>query len=59
LLERIILSTSRKGDIVLDPFCGSGTTLIVSVQNGRNAIGIDSNLTAINLAKERLNNVFN
>jgi len=59
LLERIISSSSRKGDIVLDPFCGSGTTLFVSVQNGRKAIGIDSNLTAINLAKERLKNVFN
>ncbi len=57
LLERIIISSSKKGDVVLDPFCGSGTTLVVSIRNERKTIGIDSNLPAINLAKKRLRDV--
>ena len=58
LLERIITSSSRPGDIVLDPFCGSGTTLSVSIRLGRKAIGIDFSKSAIVLAGERLS-VFN
>ncbi|NOZ87971.1 MAG: site-specific DNA-methyltransferase [Deltaproteobacteria bacterium] len=42
LLERIISASSNNGDIVLDPFCGSATTGVVAVSNGRNFIGIDS-----------------
>lgn len=34
---------SKKGDIVLDPFCGSGTVLLESLISGKNALGIDSN----------------
>ncbi len=41
LLERIILLTSNPGDIILDPFCGSGTTGVVAVRYGRKFIGID------------------
>jgi site-specific DNA-methyltransferase (adenine-specific) len=43
LLERIILASSDKGDIVLDPFSGSFTTSAVAVRLGRKAIGIDIN----------------
>lgn len=42
LLERIILATSKEGDIVLDPFCGSATTGVVALRNNRNFVGIDS-----------------
>ena len=41
LLERIILSTSKEGDIVLDPFCGSATTGVVALRNNRKFVGID------------------
>ena len=43
LLERIILASSNKGDIVLDPFCGSFTTSAVATRLGRRAVGIDIN----------------
>jgi site-specific DNA-methyltransferase (adenine-specific) len=43
LLERIILASSNRGEIVLDPFSGSFTTSAVAVRLGRNAIGIDNN----------------
>lgn len=41
LLDRIIRLTSRPGHLVLDPFCGSGTTGVASIRNGRRFIGID------------------
>ena len=41
LLTRIILSSTREGDVVLDPFLGSGTTGAVAVRHGRRFIGID------------------
>jgi site-specific DNA-methyltransferase (adenine-specific) len=41
LLERIILATSKEGDIVLDPFCGSATTGVVALKNNRKFVGID------------------
>lgn len=54
LMERIILSSSRNGDTVLDPFCGSGTTLYVAQRSGRKWIGIDSSEKAIGLVRARL-----
>jgi site-specific DNA-methyltransferase (adenine-specific) len=42
LLARIILTTSNENDVVLDPFCGSGTTGVAAVTNNRFFIGIDS-----------------
>lgn len=54
LLERIILSSSKEGDIVADFFCGSGTSLVVAKELGRNFIGCDINPHAINLANKRL-----
>lgn len=41
LLERIIMATTKKGDVVLDPFCGSGTTGVVALRQGLSFIGID------------------
>lgn len=43
LLERIVIASSSKGDVVLDPFVGSGTTGVAAVMNGRRFVGIDSN----------------
>ena len=57
LLERVIKASSNEGDIVLDPFCGCGTTLVVAHQLGRKRIGIDVALKACNLMKDRLNTV--
>ena len=54
LLERIIKASSNEGDIVLDPFCGSGTTLVAAQRLGRKWVGIDLSATAITLAKKRM-----
>ena len=54
LLYRIILSSSKKNDIVLDPFVGSGTTAVVAKKLQRKYIGIDSNKDYIKLSNERL-----
>ncbi|MFH0765442.1 MAG: DNA methyltransferase [Calditrichota bacterium] len=54
LLERIIKASSREGDIVLDCFCGCGTTLAVAHKLHRQWVGIDISYTAIELVKERL-----
>ena len=54
LYERIIKASSNRGDIVLDPFCGSGTTLDAAQRLGRRWIGIDQNPEAIELCEKRL-----
>jgi site-specific DNA-methyltransferase (adenine-specific) len=54
LLERIILLASNPGDQVLDPMCGSGTTLVASRKLGRCWMGIDQSPIAIETATRRL-----
>lgn len=54
LLERIIKISTNPGDRVLDPFCGSGTTLVSAKLLGRDYIGIDTNKDAIELSRRRL-----
>lgn len=56
LLERIILAASKTGDVVLDPFCGSGTTGAVAIRNGRDFIGIDNEQEYIEISERRLSN---
>ena len=57
LLDRIIETSTEKGDTVLDPFCGSGTTLESAYILNRYSIGIDSNKNAIDITKNRLERV--
>jgi site-specific DNA-methyltransferase (adenine-specific) len=54
LLERIISASSNHGDVVLDPFCGCGTTIDAAEKLGREWIGIDVTALAISLIKNRL-----
>ena len=58
LLERIIGASSNPGDVVLDPFCGCGTTIAVAQKLGRPWIGIDITHLAITLIKQRLKDSF-
>lgn len=55
LCERLIEIYTHKGDIVLDPFMGSGSTLLAAASLGRKGIGIDVNEEFVSLAKNRLN----
>ncbi len=57
LLERIILASTKENDIVLDPFCGSGTTGVVAKRLGRKFIGIDIELDYIQISKSRFENI--
>lgn len=56
LLERIVKISTNDGDIVLDPFCGSGTTLVAAKRLYRNYIGFDINKSAIEITKNRIQN---
>jgi DNA modification methylase len=57
LLLRIILSSSKVGDTVLDPFAGTGTTLVTACQLGRNSIGIEIDPKNVKLIHERLEEI--
>lgn len=57
LLERIIELVTDEGDTVLDPFCGSGTTLVAAKLMNRKYIGIDISFSAIQLTEQRLNHI--
>ncbi|MCH7964576.1 MAG: site-specific DNA-methyltransferase [Bacteroidetes bacterium] len=54
LLAKIILASSDEGDIVFDPFLGSGTTSVVAKKLGRNYIGVEKDLTYCCFAEKRL-----
>ena len=58
LLERIVEMSSNEGDLVLDPFCGCGTTIAAAAKLGRRWIGIDITHLSIALQKYRLNRMF-
>ncbi|MGH7048151.1 MAG: DNA methyltransferase [Stellaceae bacterium] len=58
LLERIIRASSNEGDLVLDPFCGCGTTIHAAQKLGRAWIGIDVTHLAISLIERRLKDAF-
>lgn len=54
LLERLIFLVTSQDDLVIDPFCGSGTTLVAAELLGRRSIGVDTSLEAVRLTRERL-----
>lgn len=57
LLERIILATTNENDIVLDPFMGSGTTVVVAQKLKRRGIGIEKEREYFDIARKRLNEI--
>lgn len=58
LLERIIRASSNEGDVVIDPFCGCGTTIAAAQELNRQWIGIDITNLAISLIKHRLQHAY-
>ncbi|GHU40404.1 hypothetical protein FACS1894190_07280 [Spirochaetia bacterium] len=59
MIKNIISASSNENSIVLDFFCGSGTTLVAAIELSRNWIGIDNSEMAINVIRERINNIPN
>jgi site-specific DNA-methyltransferase (adenine-specific) len=57
LLERIVLASTEAGQVILDPFCGSGTTGVEAVRLGRQFIGIDVSEEYLQISKKRLEKV--
>jgi DNA modification methylase len=57
LVERIIKAGTNEGDLVLDPFMGSGTTAVVAKKLGRNYVGYETENDFIKIAERRLNDV--
>jgi site-specific DNA-methyltransferase (adenine-specific) len=54
LLDRIVRASTRPGALVVDPFCGSGTTLVAAARAGRQFVGGDAGALAIETASKRL-----
>jgi len=54
LVERCIRAGSKRGDIILDPFAGSGTTLLVAERLQRDSVGIELNAEYVRMARERI-----
>ncbi len=59
MLERIVLASTEEGQIVLDPFCGSGTTGVEAMRLGRKFIGIDVSEEYLLISKKRLEKAAN
>jgi len=57
LLLRIILSSTKVGDVVLDPFAGTGTTAVVSTQIGRKSISIELDPVNVECIQNRVSNI--
>lgn len=55
IIKNFIINSSNDGDIVLDPFMGSGTTCVAAKELGRKYIGFEINEKYFNIAKDRLN----
>lgn len=59
LLEKILLASAQTGDVVLDPFCGSGTTGVQAIRQGCKFIGIDISEKYLDITRRRLEKVTN
>jgi DNA modification methylase len=58
LLERILHSSTQPGDVVLDPFCGCGTTIDAAIKHDRKWLGIDITYIAVGLIQARLKDTY-
>jgi adenine specific DNA methylase Mod len=58
LLKRIIEASSKEGNVVLDPFCGCGTTIVVAQKLNRRWVGVDITHLSVTLIKHRLEDMF-
>jgi site-specific DNA-methyltransferase (adenine-specific) len=58
LVERIVVASSNKHSLILDPFCGSGTTGVAALKYGRRFIGIDNNIDYVKISFRRINHLF-
>jgi len=58
LVERCLLASTQPGDLVLDPFMGSGTTAVAAARSKRRCVGIELDMGYINAATKRLKDVF-
>lgn len=56
IMNKIILASTKENDLILDPFMGSGTTVLSAEMLNRKAIGIDQEVDFVNLAKKRILN---
>ena len=56
LIQQVLLSASNKGDLILDPFMGSGTTAVVAKALGRDWVGIEKEKKYVELANNRVKN---
>lgn len=56
LAHRLVRMFSFVGDTVLDPFCGTGTTMLAAMKTGRNSIGVEADPTYCDMARRRLEN---
>lgn len=59
ILKALIELTTIKGQLILDPFCGSGSTLVAAKLLGRDFIGIDCSAEFVNIAKQRVSSISN
>ena len=59
LLEKIVLASTEEGQVILDPFCGSGTTGVEAVRYGRKFIGIDTSEEYLEISRKRLEKAVN
>ena len=57
LLRRIVLASTKEGDLILDPFTGSSTTGIVAVEYGRRFVGIDMEKKYLDLSIKRYRDI--
>jgi site-specific DNA-methyltransferase (adenine-specific) len=59
IIQELVKLLSNNGDVVLDPFCGSGTTCVAAKNLGRNYLGIEINPEYVALSEERINRANN
>lgn len=57
LLYRVIMSSTKESDLILDPFCGSSTAGVVALENNRRFIGIDNSIEYLELSQKRLSDI--